>query len=77
MTYYSEGGAPIIRTHTVPGESRYTINVNSDAGDDLQLSAHVHSTGGPIIAERPMYFFYQGYSGYNWPGGSCTAGFAP
>ena len=77
VTYYTESGAPIVTNHNVPGQTRYTISVGADAGDDLQLSAYVHSTGVPVIVERPMYFFYQGYAGYGWAGGHDTAGFAP
>lgn len=76
VTYYVEGGAPIVRTHSVPAQSRYTIPVNIDAGTDLQISTYVQSTQ-PVICERPMYFFYQGYHAYNWPGGHDSPGFAP
>lgn len=77
VVYYTESGAPLVRNHTVPGQTRYTINVGTDAGDDLELSLSVHSTGVPVIAERPMYFFYDGYHDYGWAGGHDTAGFAP
>jgi P pilus assembly chaperone PapD len=76
VTYYVQGGAPITRNHTVQPQSRYTINVGTDAGDDLQLSAYVLSSQ-PVICERPMYFFYQGYHSYNWAGGHDSQGFAP
>jgi len=76
VTYYVQGGAPITRNHTVAPTSRYTIPVNVDAGTDLQLSAYVLSDQ-PVICERPMYFFYQGYHSYNWPGGHDSQGFAP
>jgi len=76
VTYYVQGRAPITRNHTVPPQSRYTIHVDQDAGEDLQLSAYVLSSQ-PVICERPMYFFYQGYHSYNWPGGHDSQGFAP
>ncbi|MBN2027042.1 MAG: hypothetical protein JW854_09835 [Actinobacteria bacterium] len=76
VTYYVQGGAPITRNHVVAPTSRFTIPVNVDAGTDLQLSAYVNSDQ-PVICERPMYFFYQGYQSYNWPGGHDSQGFAP
>jgi hypothetical protein len=76
VTYYVQGGAPIVKNHAVAPQSRYTIRVNADAGEDLQLSTYVLSDQ-PVICERPMYFFYQGYNSYNWPGGHDSPGFAP
>jgi P pilus assembly chaperone PapD len=76
VTYYVQGGAPITRNHIVQPQTRFTIPVNTDAGENLQLSAYVQSTQ-PVICERPMYFFYQGYHSYNWPGGHDSQGFAP
>jgi hypothetical protein len=58
----------------VPAGSRYTIAVNQDAGSDLQLSCAVKVDSGPaIIAERPMYFDYNGA----WTGGHDVVGFHP
>jgi hypothetical protein len=76
LTYYIQGGAPITRNHTVQPQSRFTIHVNQDAGNNLQLSAYVQSSQ-PVICERPMYFFYQGHHSYNWAGGHDSQGFAP
>jgi hypothetical protein len=76
VTYTVQGGTPLVRNHTVDPQSRYTINVGSDAAKDLSLSIGVTSDQ-PVICERPMYFFYQGYSSYNWPGGHDSQGFAP
>jgi hypothetical protein len=76
VTYTVEGGMPIVRNHTVQPQSRFTINVGDDADRDLSLSIGVNSDQ-PVICERPMYFFYQGYHSYNWPGGHDSQGFAP
>ncbi len=46
-------------THRVPARSRYTILVNSDAGEGLEVSALIRSNK-PLLAERPMYFDYRG-----------------
>jgi P pilus assembly chaperone PapD len=76
VTYYTPTGAPIVRNHPVQPQSRYTIPVDVDAGENLEVSTYVLSDQ-PVICERPMYFFYQGYHSYNWPGGHDSPGFAP
>ena len=73
ITYYPEGGgAPIVRTHSVGANSRFTVPVNVDAGSDLAISAKVTSTQ-PVIVERPMYFNFQG----KWSGGHDVVGYTP
>ena len=58
----------------MPAHSRYTIDVNQDAGSDLQLACKVVVIAGPgIVAERPMYFNYQGV----WNGGHDALGYQP
>ncbi|MEW6554182.1 MAG: hypothetical protein AB1384_07855 [Actinomycetota bacterium] len=79
VTYYvltDPPSPPITTNHTVDPHSRLTINVGVDAGEGLNLSAYILSDQ-PVICERPMYFFYQGYHAYNWPGGHDSQGFAP
>ena len=73
ITYYVQGsGAQDPKSTTVPANSRITIPVNANAGPGLQLSARIQVTSGPgIIAERPMYFNYNG-----WTGGHCVVGAA-
>ncbi len=65
ITYYPQGDSPIVKpAFTVLANSRQTVFVNSDAGQDMQLSASVKVTSGPeIIVERPMYFNYGGWTG--------------
>jgi len=70
VTYNIQGESPREKIRKVP-PGRYTIFVNEDAGYGLQLSAHL-SSDKPIIAERSMYFDYNG-----WDGGHCAAGHAP
>ncbi|RJP34457.1 MAG: hypothetical protein C4536_02670 [Actinobacteria bacterium] len=74
VTYYKQGGgAPIVKAQPpIPPNSRYTVPVNRDAGDDLAISAEV-SSNQPIIAERPMYFNYDG----KWSGGHDVVGYTP
>jgi hypothetical protein len=76
VIYYVSGGPPITKAHTVAPHSRYTIGVGQDAGEGLDVSTYVLSDQ-PVICERPMYFFYQGYHAYNWAGGHDSQGFAP
>ncbi len=73
ITYLPEGGAlPVTRSHTVPASSRYTVYVNSDAGEGMSISSMLVSDQ-PVIVERPMYFNYNGV----WTGGSDVVGFMP
>jgi streptogramin lyase len=50
--------------------SRLTVDVNQLAGASRELSMRVVSTSQGIVAERPMYFNYQGA----WSGGSDAMG---
>jgi Tol biopolymer transport system component len=74
ITYYPEGGgAPIVKPQPpIPGDSRYTVPVNSDAGQNLSICAEVSSDQG-VICERPMYFNFQG----KWTGGHDVVGYTP
>ncbi len=73
ITYYPEGGAPIVKAPiTVPANSRYTVNVNTDAGTELSLCAGI-SSSQPVIVERPMYFNFRG----EWTGGHDVVGYIP
>ncbi len=68
VTYLFQGNkAPIIVSHPVAASSRYTVDVNKDLGvkvtDPQQaISAIVQvAKGDPgIVAERPMYFSFNG-----------------
>ena len=56
----------------MPANSRYTVNVNSDAGAGLSICAGLASDQ-PVIVERPMYFNYHGA----WTGGHDVVGYIP
>jgi len=71
VTYYPASGSPITKPWTVAANSRLTIDVNTDAGPNLEISAKVTSDQ-PVIVERPMYFNYSG-----WTGGHDVVGFVP
>ncbi len=65
LRYFSqEMGELPARKLIIPSHSRYTVMVNLDAGNGLQLSTRVTVISGPsIVAERPMYFDYAGWTG--------------
>ncbi|RJP30788.1 MAG: hypothetical protein C4536_09305 [Actinobacteria bacterium] len=75
ITYMNGDGSIHEQSFSVAGNSRYTVNVKDfmGEGDDVahDFSAKVECTsGGNIVAERPMYFNYQGA----WTGGHCSQG---
>ena len=39
LTYYTPTSPPQVRNHSVPGQSRLTVNVNSDLGEGLENPA--------------------------------------
>ena len=62
-------GAPIPKDYVVPAGSRKTLYVPSEVGPDKDVSVKLTSTSD-FLAERPMYFDYQGA----WTGGHCVIG---
>ena len=72
VTYYPASGLPMTKPWTVAANTRLTIDVNQDAGPNLEISAKVTSSQ-PVIVERPMYFNYNGA----WTGGHDVVGFVP
>ncbi|MBU4194408.1 MAG: metallophosphoesterase [Actinobacteria bacterium] len=69
ITYMTETGENIPQTVTVGPESRHTVDVNSAVGPERDVSMKVEGSL-PIMAERPMYFNYQGM----WKGGHDVIG---
>src|SRR5674536_393816 len=61
--------APVVRTHRVAAASRFTIDLSLDVGPGRDVATFIHSTL-PVVAERPMYFIYQG----KWDGGDDSLG---
>lgn len=70
--FTEERGALEERQIKVPAKSRVSIFVNSNAGENLSISAEIDADK-PIVVERPMYFIYSG----SWDGGHCIMGFSP
>jgi len=71
VEYMMENGASLERTYRVSPWSRGTVLVNGEVGPDHDVSMRVTSQT-PIVAERPVYFLYQGM----WDGGHNVMGAA-
>ncbi len=56
----------------IGGTTRQTVNVNGVVGPNKNVSIQITSDD-PIVAERPMYFNYQG----KWSGGHDVVGYTP
>ena len=69
VDYFLESGRNASRKVLVPPRSRATVDVNQDVGPGEDVSCRV-SAGMPVVAERPMYFSYQG----GWAGGHVSTG---
>ena len=69
FTYMLGLGDPVVRTHRVAAASRFTIDLSLDVGPGRDVATFIHSTL-PVVAERPMYFIYQG----KWNGGDDSLG---
>jgi hypothetical protein len=67
--YLFSDGSTTTRSYTVNPHSRRTIKVNGEVGEGRELSTKL-SSSKPFIAERPMYFNYNGA----WPGGDSQMG---
>ena len=71
VEYMMENGASMERSYRVSPWSRGTVLVNGEVGPDHDVSMRVTSDV-PIVAERPVYFLYQGM----WDGGHNVMGAA-
>ncbi len=71
FTYMLGTGENIERSYNLPAESRTTVDVGNEvpAGNDVSIRV---SAGAPVVAERPMYFRYNGA----WTGGHDVMGAA-
>jgi hypothetical protein len=72
VDYLLNKGTPIQKPYLLKANSRFTILVNTEIGNNLEVSMVVNSDQ-PIIAERPMYFTYTNLSP-SVPGGSDVVG---
>ncbi|MEW6554690.1 MAG: IPT/TIG domain-containing protein [Actinomycetota bacterium] len=71
MVFLNPSSDSAIREVMVPARSRKTIFVNGGIGYNQELSCWLFvASGPPIMAERPMYFNYNG-----WDGGHDVVGY--
>ncbi len=70
-----EAGEKVVSGCTVPAHSRATFKVNDLLGPDQQASLALESDQ-LVLAERAMYFDYQGRGAHGWKGGHCVMGAA-
>ena len=69
VTYLFPDGTSLARLVVVEAESRLTLFVNTDVGADREVSVQLECDAD-IVAERPMYFTYNGI----WSGGHDAMG---
>ena len=70
VTYMFTDGTTQDASYSVPANSRSTVNVNSEVGAGKDVSINILSPTPNLVAERPMYFNYNGI----WTGGSGALG---
>ena len=66
-------GPPVNKTYTIDANRRWTGYVPTEIGTEKDASVYLVSSS-PFLAERPMYFNYQGTASRNWEGGHCVIG---
>jgi hypothetical protein len=68
--FQTQEAGPVVKSgYSVGPRTRGTFKVNDVLGPDYQASLKLESSQ-PVVAERPMYFNYQGA----WSGGHCVMG---
>jgi hypothetical protein len=72
-TYQLASGAPIVKEYNIDAARRFTIYVPNEIGKNQDVSIYL-SAGQNFLAERPMYFNYQGMGAWGWTGGHCVIG---
>ena len=71
--YMVEGEGDVVRREQVEGNSRETFRPLDHVGEGKDISLLLESDG-QVVAERPIYFDYQGLTPKSWQGGHCVAG---
>jgi Tol biopolymer transport system component len=69
-----EEGEKVVSGLSVPAHSRQTFKANDLLGGGSYQTSLAIESSEPVVAERPMYFNYQGTGGWNWTGGHCVMG---
>ncbi len=73
VTYFFKNNpVPLVKEYELPAHSRKTLKVNQEAGQNQEVSIEVTTPEDKtIVAERPIYFHYQGLG---VRGGHCVVG---
>lgn len=68
IVYLKDDGELVVRAHTIPATSRYTVNVGDpeELGPGAAFSIHVISDQ-PVVVERAMYFDRGGHVSAGMP----------
>lgn len=69
VSFHFSDGTTSAQARSLPAHSRTTIDVNQAVGPDREVAVTMNADG-PIVAERPMYFAYDGL----YTGGHISAG---
>ncbi len=70
--FQTESAGEVVRTgYAVPAQARATFKANDLLSPYAGATSLAVESTHPVVAERPMYFDYGG-----WTGGSCTSGVA-
>ena len=72
ITYMFSDGTTLREDVTIGATSRSTVNVNNSVGPNRDVSVKI-TADSPIVAERPIYFNYNGA----WTGGHDVVGYTP
>ncbi len=62
VVYYQSQGAPIIKSYTLPANTRLTVDMTADVGVNNTVGVAVYATT-PIVAEQTTFFDANGISG--------------
>ncbi|MBC7230291.1 MAG: PD40 domain-containing protein [Actinobacteria bacterium] len=69
-----EEGEKVVGGLSVPAHGRSSILVNQLLGGGSYQTSLKLTSSLPVVAERPMYFNYQGTALWGWTGGHCVMG---
>jgi pimeloyl-ACP methyl ester carboxylesterase len=72
LTYMFKDGSTQTQDIPLAGTSRQTVDVNAAVGPNREVAVKIEADS-PIVAERPMYFNFQGA----WDGGHTEVGYSP
>ncbi len=62
VVYYQAAGTPIVKTYTLPANTRLTVNILSDVGSNKAIGTAVYATL-PVVTEQVMFFNLHGATG--------------